>query len=132
VGKILVATTSAELVSERVDPSQGSTLESSTYETNEASSSGGLIPQSAAATAEGSTLRKSDPTIGSGKITEGELGIVITNNQVTDNSRIFIQATSPTAGQTLIVTTKIAGAGFTVEIEAPLTKDITFDWWVVN
>ncbi len=155
VGKILVATESASVFPGLTrNPGSGSqltgwddTLGTATASGNEASTSAtpegtpegdsfNAQPRSEA-TKEGVTFK--DPTIGSGKITASELGVVITNNQVTDNSRIFIQATSPTAGQTLIVTKKRpfdpaqgAKGSFAVEIELPTESDITFDYWIIN
>jgi hypothetical protein len=68
----------------------------------------------------------SSASLGSGTLPTGA------TTAVTNKSRIFVTATSLTGGQPLIVTTKSAGAGFTVEIEKRYNRDIKFDWWIVD
>ena len=70
--------------------------------------------------------------VGSGTLSTGQTSVTIKSEQVTPNSKIFLAATSLSGGQPLIVARKVGGQYFVVEIENPLKKDVTFDWWVVD
>jgi len=68
---------------------------------------------------------------GNEKIIAGQTSVAINTNQVTDNSLIFVTAKT-TTNKTLAVTAKTTGTGFKVEIPSPDTKDIDFNWWIID
>ena len=78
------------------------------------------------------TKDKESASIGSGVVTAGQKSVTISSTSATKDSKIFVTATTPTGSQSLFVAKKTAGVGFVVAIEQPYTKDIVFDWWVVN
>ncbi|MFA5933598.1 MAG: tail fiber domain-containing protein [Microgenomates group bacterium] len=71
-------------------------------------------------------------TIGSSIIPAGSLEIPVFTTAITDKSKVFLTPTSPTGQQTLIMSGKVIGAGFVVSLEKPYTKDIHFDWFIVD
>ncbi|MEK7573542.1 MAG: MerR family DNA-binding transcriptional regulator [Patescibacteria group bacterium] len=71
-------------------------------------------------------------SLGSGTIAAGDTTIDIDTTAVTNKSKIFVTATTKTGGQSLLVTQKTAGQGFTVEVETPYILNIKFDWWIVD
>ena len=70
-------------------------------------------------------------TIGEGIISAGKTTTTINNPNVTTNSKIFLTPTSNTGGQTLVVKNKQDGI-FTVSVELPNAKNISFDYWVIG
>ncbi len=73
-----------------------------------------------------------DATIGEGKIEGGESKVVITNENVKEDSKIFVTPRVKTE-KTLAVT-EIKDGEFTVEIPEALEEEesIDFDWWIVD
>lgn len=78
------------------------------------------------------TTGKSKASIGTDTITAGETEIVVETTAVTEESKIFITATTTTRRQTLYVIEKTGGESFTVSLDRPLPTDVTFDWFIVN
>ena len=78
------------------------------------------------------TKDKESASIGSGVIAASQTSVAISSTSATENSKIFVTATTPTGKQSLFVSKKTAGVGFVVAIEQSYNEDITFDWWVVN
>ena len=114
VGKVLVATDSAELMADSVQRTASSSAE-------------------ATPSAERLTLNaRPNPTIGSGIIIAGQSRVTIANNQVTTGSKIFVTATTKTGGQPLIVSQKLPGVGFKIELETAIENEIKFDFWIIN
>ncbi|NMB70302.1 hypothetical protein GYA27_03825, partial [candidate division WWE3 bacterium] len=70
--------------------------------------------------------------IGSSSIKAGNKEVVIENNKIKTNSKVFVTATTMTGGQALIVTDKKEGESFTVAIESTTNDDVNFDWWILN
>jgi len=75
---------------------------------------------------------KSGASIGEATISAGQTSVVVETTAVTDKSRVFVTATTSTGGQALVVIEKTAGESFKVILNAPLTTEVKFDWWVVN
>ncbi|MDO8498935.1 MAG: hypothetical protein Q7S44_04065, partial [bacterium] len=71
-------------------------------------------------------------SLGSAKISAYNLAVTISTTAITQNSKIFLTPTSPTGGQSLIVSKKNPGAGFVVSLDKAYSKDITFDWFIVG
>lgn len=61
----------------------------------------------------------------------GKTKIFVPASSLTDKSQVSITTTILT-GKNFNVTQKEAGKGFTVEIISPETKDIDFDWFIIN
>ena len=70
-------------------------------------------------------------TVGEATILAGQTALIIPSPAVTATSRIFTQLTSPTSAN-LIVTAKVEGESFTVTLTQNDTKDITFDYWIIQ
>ncbi|QQG47494.1 MAG: MerR family DNA-binding transcriptional regulator [Candidatus Woesebacteria bacterium] len=68
---------------------------------------------------------------GTGEIPIGQTSVFINSTDVSGNSLIFVTANTRTT-KTLAVTQKNNGSGFTVEIPTSDTKDIQFNWWIVD
>jgi len=80
---------------------------------------------------ESAGLVDEEATIGTATIPAGETLIVVKNNQITENSLIFVTPKT-TISQPLAVTKQIEGESFTVEVEGPVAKEVKFNWWIVN
>ncbi|MBI4084800.1 MAG: tail fiber domain-containing protein, partial [Candidatus Levybacteria bacterium] len=78
------------------------------------------------------TTESQSTALGSGVLKAGQTSVRIETTAVTTNSKVFITATSPTGKQTLIVDSKQPGSSLRVNVEEAFSKDITFDWWIVN
>lgn len=70
-------------------------------------------------------------SLGTSTLTAGETKVIIETTAITDKSKVFITPKTKTL-LPLSVTNQIAGDSFTVEINSPTTKDVEFNWWVVN
>ncbi len=68
---------------------------------------------------------------GSSTLPAGSTQIIITNPVVTANSMIFVTPKTVTSRQ-LVVTEKIDGVSFKVEVSSSSSTDIEFDWWIVE
>src|SRR3989344_2428213 len=75
-------------------------------------------------------LAVSSQTLSTGTIPAGQTSIVIPSNQITENSKVFITAHKPVLISVTSKNTQVKT--FTVELAAPATSDITFDWWIVD
>lgn len=77
------------------------------------------------------TTEETSATIGKGKVRAGETTAIIETTSITADSLVFVTATTKT-GRTLSVTAQVTGESFTVELSGAETKDITFNWWIVD
>jgi hypothetical protein len=69
-------------------------------------------------------------TIGTGTINAGSQTVVVSNTNVTANSKIFLQITSQD-GDSVRVVSKQSGTGFTVKLNTVQTQNVTFDYWII-
>ena len=74
----------------------------------------------------------SSATIGEATLPAGITTVSIETTAVTDQSLIYVTPQSSTNNQVLYVKTKSPGFGFTVNIDAAITKGVKFNWWIVN
>ena len=74
----------------------------------------------------------SSATIGEATMSAGVKTISIETTAVTDQSLIYVTPQSSTNNQVLYVKTKTPGIGFTVNIDTAISKDVKFNWWIVN
>ncbi len=74
----------------------------------------------------------SSATIGEATVPAGITTLTVKTTAVTDQSLIYITPLSSTNNQVLYVKTKTPGNGFTVNIDAAITKNVKFNWWIVN
>ena len=74
----------------------------------------------------------SGASIGSGKLLTGQTKVAIVTNQITPASKVFITPRSSTLGQAPFVELVEPGTGFVVSIDNPVSRDIDFDWWIVE
>jgi hypothetical protein len=72
----------------------------------------------------------SSASIGQGIIKKGQLRTVIQTTAVTDTSYILL--TPKTFGPSLVVSQQQKGESFTVDMQHTMTKDMPFNWWIVN
>lgn len=70
-------------------------------------------------------------SLGSAIIESGQLSVEVESAAVSADSKIFVTATTPTGGQSLIVDQKEEGR-FTVSLEKTHDQEVAFDWWVVG
>ncbi len=70
-------------------------------------------------------------SIGVGTIKEGEKSVTVNTKAVTEKSNIFITPKTLFPGM-IAVTEQTENESFKVEIEKDATKDILFNWWIVN
>ena len=78
------------------------------------------------------SVRSTSQNIGSSIMPSGDNTVVINSTEVKPNSKIFVTPTSLTGKQTLVVTQKVEGQSFTVEMDRAINADIYFDWWILN
>ena len=71
-----------------------------------------------------------DSSSGKTTILKGKTKILVDSGSVSESSQVFVTPNTLT-DKPLIVTNKRSG-GFTVEIISPASKDISFDWFVIN
>lgn len=74
----------------------------------------------------------SDSTIGEGTLKAFENSIKIDSSAVTEKSKVFVTATSSTGIGSLYVDSIHAREGFTVKIDSSQSKDIRFNWLIIN
>jgi site-specific recombinase XerD len=70
-------------------------------------------------------------SIGVGKIPVGRTYVVIQAPAVTEDSLIFVTPKTNTSTP-IAVTNKTAGQSFIVSTSSPSTRDIHFNWWIIN
>jgi len=70
--------------------------------------------------------------VGSSELQANSTSVTVNSKQVSANSVIMVTPTTPTGGQSLIVSEKTAGESFTIEVENEFGTDIKFDWLIVN
>jgi uncharacterized coiled-coil protein SlyX len=87
------------------------------------------VEQPVAPSEEGSV---NGPSIGKGVMKEGRRRVLVRTKAVTENSSVFVTATSSTGGQSLYVETIRPGLGFYAEVDEDLDQEVKFNWWVVN
>ncbi|OGC55677.1 hypothetical protein A3A78_01370, partial [candidate division WWE3 bacterium RIFCSPLOWO2_01_FULL_41_18] len=83
-------------------------------------------------TAEEYSVKSSSANVGSGVLKAGDLVVSIGSSAIKERSIVFTAPTSPTGGQSLIVSAKKENGYFEVSIERAFDKDISFDWLIVN
>ena len=71
-------------------------------------------------------------SVGRALLTAGSQTAFIANDRITDETLIYLTPLSSTGAQSLYVSGKTPGQGFTVALDAPLTTDVEFNWWIVN
>ena len=71
-------------------------------------------------------------SVGRALLTAGSQTTFIANDRITDETLIYLTPLSSTGTQSLYVSGKTPGQGFTVALDAPLTTDVEFNWWIVN
>lgn len=69
---------------------------------------------------------------GIASINAGQKEITIYNKSITDKSLIYITPKADTYNLVLYLIRQVPGISFTVGINAPLYKDIQFNWFIVN
>ncbi len=77
-------------------------------------------------------IDSSSDSSGSATIASGETKVVVKTGSVTGSSRVLVTPNNFTDNQVLVVTQKLSGNSFVVEIQQPIGHSISFDWWVVN
>ncbi|RJR15965.1 MerR family DNA-binding transcriptional regulator [Candidatus Microgenomates bacterium] len=71
-------------------------------------------------------------SIGEAVIAKNKTSVIVETSAISENSKVFVTPRSLTGGQALIVDEIVPGDSFTVKIETSQTKDINFDWWIVD
>jgi hypothetical protein len=79
-----------------------------------------------------SALTLKGATIGTATISANETSAVIDTTAITTASKVFITPTTSTLGQSVYLKVKNAGESFEVAIDAPVSEDIKFDWFIIN
>jgi hypothetical protein len=73
----------------------------------------------------------SSASLGQASILPSQTKVVVYTTAVTADSKIFVTARTKTGFQ-LSVTSQSAGNSFTVELSGKTSKEVKFDWWIVN
>jgi hypothetical protein len=99
----------------------------------------GKLVIAAPATPEGTVSAQisSNATVGTGTLSANELELTILNTQITQQSYIYITPVSSTDNQVLYVKSKSeatssAPGSFTVGFDSPVSKEVKFNWWIIN
>lgn len=71
-------------------------------------------------------------TIGTFTLSAGRTSVFVDNTMVTDQSYIFITPKNSTAGQVAYLADQKVNEGFVVAIDLPLSRDVEFNYWIVN
>ncbi|KKS54274.1 MAG: hypothetical protein UV61_C0002G0017 [Candidatus Gottesmanbacteria bacterium GW2011_GWB1_43_11] len=71
-------------------------------------------------------------SVGEATVSAGKVSTEVKTPLVTDKSHIFTSLRSLTGKQSLFISNIAPNVSFTVSLEEIFTKDVTFDWWVVN
>jgi hypothetical protein len=69
---------------------------------------------------------------GNTKILTGQNEVTILTSKVKENSKIFITPTGSLEGSSIYVDSKLGGVSFTVKLSSTLSKEIEFDWFILN
>ena len=70
-------------------------------------------------------------SLGTATIISGQSAVTVTTTAVTAKSRIFVTPITKYT-EPLSIGTQTAGDSFTVELPSPATKNVKFNWWIVN
>jgi len=70
--------------------------------------------------------------LGEAIIPAGSLEIPVFTEAITEKSKVFLTPTTPTGGQSLIMSEIISGSGFVVSLEEPFSSDIRFNWVILD
>jgi hypothetical protein len=70
-------------------------------------------------------------TVGKAVIPAGIADITINNSMISDNTLVYLTATSSTLNNVLYVKSKEAGK-FIVGFTDPISQDVSFNWWIVE
>jgi hypothetical protein len=84
------------------------------------------------ASSQSGQIATSSSTIGSTILPAHQSEVSIPSTEITDHSLIYVTPLSSTGNQVLYVVRKESGQSFTVAVDAPLDRDIKFNWWIVN
>jgi hypothetical protein len=74
----------------------------------------------------------SQASLGKAVLKEGRRRVLVRTSALTENSSVFVTATSSTGGQSMYVEDIIPGRGFYAEVDEVVSEDLGFNWWVVN
>jgi len=107
-------------------------LTTNTLVTNEASVSGALTLNDLRFNEVATDAATLGASVGHATLPAGSQTLLIDNPKVTSETLIYLTPLSSTGNQSLYVLDKTPGAGFTVAMDAPLTNDVQFNWWIVN
>jgi len=69
---------------------------------------------------------------GNTKILTGQNEVTILTSKVKENSKVFITPTGSLEGSSIYVDSKLGGVSFTVKLSSPISKDVEFDWFILN
>lgn len=75
--------------------------------------------------------RKQD-TIGTATLPSGKIAIFVPSTAVTATSVIMLTPKDSTAGETPYLGKQETGKGFWIHLDIPLSKDVTFNYWIIN
>lgn len=73
----------------------------------------------------------SNSLAGNSKLASGQKEIVITNNNVSSTSQVYVTATKGGKNQNLQVLSK-SDKSFTIGFDSPLNEEVEFKWWIIN
>ena len=73
----------------------------------------------------------SNSLAGNSKLASGQKEIVITNNNVSSTSQVYVTATKGGKNQNLQVLSK-SDKSFTIGFDTPLNEEVEFKWWIIN
>jgi hypothetical protein len=78
-----------------------------------------------------SAVINTNATVGKAVIPAGTADITINNSSVSDNTLIYLTATSSTLNNVLYIKSKEAGK-FVVGFTEPVSIDVSFNWWLIQ
>ena len=69
---------------------------------------------------------------GNSNLLTGQTEITILTSKVRSNSKIFVTSNSDLEGKSIYVSNKVEGVSFTVKLNQAISKDVNFDWFILN
>jgi hypothetical protein len=69
---------------------------------------------------------------GNSNLLTGQTEITILTSKVKSNSKIFVTSNSDLEGKSIYVSNKVEGVSFTVKLNQAISKDVNFDWFILN
>ena len=73
----------------------------------------------------------SNSLAGNSKLASGQKEIVITNNNVSSTSQVYVTETKGANNQHISVLSK-SDKSFTIGFDSPLNEEVEFKWWIIN